>query len=102
MAPSGFMSSTMPAPREACDRCSQCVRTRREIDPLAPIAGDWWTLLGDPVLNELEARALVGNPGVAAARARIEQARASSARSAPTGYPPWLRRRLRSRRISQG
>jgi len=53
------------------------VRAGPEIDPLAPIAGDWWTLLGDPVLNELEARALAGNPGVAAARARIEQARAS-------------------------
>ena len=48
------------------------VRAGPEIDPFAPIAGDWWTLLGDPVLNELEARALVGNPGVAAARARIE------------------------------
>ena len=43
------------------------VRAGPEIDPLAPIAGDWWTLLGDPVLNELEARALAGNPGVAAA-----------------------------------
>ena len=53
------------------------VRAGPEIDPFAPIAGDWWTLLGDPVLNELEARALAGNPGVAAARARIEQARAS-------------------------
>lgn len=53
------------------------VRADPEIDPQAPIAGDWWTLLGDPILNELEARALAGNPGVAAARARIEQARAS-------------------------
>ena len=43
-----------------------------DIDPAAPLAGDWWTLLGDPVLDDLEARALSGNPGIAAARARIE------------------------------
>lgn len=53
------------------------VRAGPDIDPQGPLAADWWTLLGDPVLNELETRALAGNPGVAAARARIEQARAS-------------------------
>lgn len=53
------------------------VRAGPDIDRAAPVAGDWWTLLGDPVLNDLEALALAGNPGVAAARARIEQARAS-------------------------
>lgn len=53
------------------------VRSGPEIDPKAPVAADWWRLLGDPVLNDLEARALASNPGIAAARARIEQARAT-------------------------
>lgn len=53
------------------------LRAGSDVDPQAPLASDWWLLLGDPVLNDLEARALAGNPGVAAARARIDQARAS-------------------------
>lgn len=38
--------------------------------------GDWWTLFGDPVLNELEARVKVSNQNVAAAEAAYRQARA--------------------------
>ncbi|MCB5425064.1 efflux transporter outer membrane subunit [Altererythrobacter sp. CC-YST694] len=44
-----------------------------------PALADWWTALGDPVLDELEKRALAGNPDLAAARARIGQARAALA-----------------------
>ena len=54
----------------------QFQRAGDEVDTAAPRASQWWTLLGDPVLDQLEARALGGNPGIAAARARIEQARA--------------------------
>ncbi|WP_313801764.1 efflux transporter outer membrane subunit [Sphingobium sp.] len=43
----------------------------------APAAADWWTALGDPVLDALETRALAANPGIAAAQARVRQARAS-------------------------
>ncbi|KEQ53808.1 efflux transporter outer membrane subunit [Sphingobium chlorophenolicum] len=43
----------------------------------APAAAAWWTALGDPVLDALESRALAANPGVAAAEARMRQARAS-------------------------
>jgi outer membrane protein, multidrug efflux system len=53
------------------------LRAGPDVDSQAPLASEWWLLLGDPVLNDLEARALSGNPGIAAARARIEQARAS-------------------------
>ncbi|MGX7927232.1 efflux transporter outer membrane subunit [Tsuneonella sp. HG094] len=53
------------------------LRAGADVDPQAPLASDWWTLLGDPVLDEIERRALATNPGIAAARARIEQARAS-------------------------
>ncbi len=36
----------------------------------------WWTVFGDPVLTDLEERALSGNPDIYAAVARLEQARA--------------------------
>lgn len=65
-------------------------------DAAAPLAGqaagaiapvvttDWWRAFGDPALDELEERALAANPGLQAAVARVEQARAAAglARSA--------------------
>nr|WP_047168805.1 efflux transporter outer membrane subunit [Sphingomonas sp. Y57] len=45
--------------------------------PQAPAAAEWWTALGDPVLDELERRALAGSPSVAIAQARLNQARAA-------------------------
>jgi len=38
--------------------------------------GPWWTLFGDPVLNELEAKVLVSNQNLIAAEAAYRQARA--------------------------
>ncbi len=64
-------------PRVASVGADGFLRAGSDVDSKAPLASDWWLLLGDPVLNDLEARALAGNPGVAAARARIDQARAS-------------------------
>lgn len=52
-----------------------------------PPLGDWWTLLGDPVLDQLEALALAGNPGLAAAQARVGQARASVRREQADRLP---------------
>lgn len=52
-----------------------------------PPLGDWWTLLGDPVLDQLEARALAGNPGLAAAQARVGQARAAVRREQAERLP---------------
>jgi NodT family efflux transporter outer membrane factor (OMF) lipoprotein len=43
----------------------------------APAVADWWTALGDPVLDQLEERALAANPDIAEARARVDQARAA-------------------------
>ncbi len=55
--------------------------------PQAPLAR-WWEALGDPVLDDLEARALAANPDVAAASARLRQSRAAlrleRANQAPT------------------
>ena len=42
-----------------------------------PGIAQWWTRLGDPTLNQLENAALVGNPNVAAAEARVRQSRAA-------------------------
>lgn len=57
--------------------------------PAAPGVADWWTQLNDPTLNELEARALAGNPNIAVAEARLRQARGSlrleRANQAPSG-----------------
>lgn len=38
--------------------------------------GAWWRRLGDPLLDRLVAEAVTGNPDVAAAKARIREARA--------------------------
>ena len=43
----------------------------------APALADWWTALGDPLLDDLERRALSANPNVQVAAARVKQARAS-------------------------
>jgi len=42
-----------------------------------PAVATWWTTLQDPVLDELERRALASNPSLEAAQARVRQARAS-------------------------
>ncbi len=39
----------------------------------------WWTLYGDPQLDELEKRLIAGSPDLAAALARYQQAQAASA-----------------------
>src|SRR5512141_3019387 len=41
------------------------------------IAGDWWTLFGDPVLNDLVQVALASNQDIRQAIARIEEANAN-------------------------
>ncbi|WP_448096449.1 efflux transporter outer membrane subunit [Luteibacter yeojuensis] len=47
----------------------------------------WWTTFGDPVLVEIEERALTANPDVEIAMARIKQARALSSRAESERYP---------------
>jgi NodT family efflux transporter outer membrane factor (OMF) lipoprotein len=62
--------------------------------PAAPEAeaqsrGDWWTVYGDPTLNDLEARAARANPSLAAATAAYDQATAL-ATQARSGLLPSL------------
>lgn len=47
------------------------------VQPLAPVAENWWRLYDDPVLDGLIADALAHNTDVRAAVARLERARAS-------------------------
>ncbi|MFJ5297094.1 efflux transporter outer membrane subunit [Pseudomonas sp. NPDC088368] len=47
----------------------------------------WWTIMGDPVLERLEAQALAANPDVSIAMARLKQARALTARSESARFP---------------
>ncbi|MDB5713292.1 MAG: efflux transporter outer rane subunit [Sphingomonadales bacterium] len=43
-----------------------------------PIRADWWAAFGDPVLTGLIERALVNNPNLGSAAARVEEARAQT------------------------
>lgn len=53
----------------------------------APGAADWWTGFGDPVLDDLERRALAANPNLGAAQARLRQARAALRLERAEGLP---------------
>ena len=49
--------------------------------------GAWWKLFADPELDGLEARALAASPSLAAAAARVEQARASAGLARSSYWP---------------
>lgn len=66
-----------PASAGAASPGARFARANPDAPPVAPQAAAWWTAFGDPVLDELERRALAGNPNIAVAQARLNQARAS-------------------------
>jgi len=47
----------------------------------------WWHALGDPLLDDLVERALAGNPDLASAEARVQQARANARIVGAAFYP---------------
>lgn len=49
--------------------------------------GDWWTVFGDPVLNDLEVEAVKQNPDLKAVAARVLQAQALAGISTSYLYP---------------
>lgn len=65
----------------------QFARAGQDMATTAPDAAPWWTALGDPVLDELERRAMTGNPGIAVAQARLRQARSSLRLERTNGLP---------------
>ncbi|EIU4876314.1 TPA: efflux transporter outer membrane subunit [Pseudomonas aeruginosa] len=60
-------------------------RPAEPADQQAP--SPWWEVLGDPVLMRLEQEALKANPDVSIAMARLQQARALTARSEAARVP---------------
>lgn len=52
-----------------------------------PAPAEWWTRLQDPVLDELERRALASSPSLEVARARLRQARASVRQERANRFP---------------
>ena len=55
--------------------------------PVQRAGSAWWTGFGDPVLNRLVDQALQGNISLQAARARVDEARASAAATPGLGSP---------------
>lgn len=53
----------------------------------APAISQWWLALNDPLLNSLIKSALENNPDIAAAKARLRQARASLGGESANKYP---------------
>jgi outer membrane protein, multidrug efflux system len=49
---------------------------RTQLGPGAPVAADWWSGFGDPVLTQLVAHALANSADIGAAATRVEEARA--------------------------
>ena len=66
-----------PPVGSASSEDARFVRGGNAVAPGAPAAAHWWTALGDPKLDTLEDRALAGNYNVAAAEARVREARAA-------------------------
>lgn len=57
------------------------------VSSTVPINAEWWTQLGDPVLNSLVSQTLAGSPDLKAAVARVEQARGQRGIAQAALYP---------------
>ena len=53
----------------------------------ATLPADWWTGFNDPVLNELQKRAIVGSPDLETAALHVAQARLARGNAAAQGLP---------------
>lgn len=58
-----------------------------QTDAATPVPDAWWTLFNDPVLNDLEARVVVGNETLKASVAQLASARATLDASNSAVYP---------------
>jgi outer membrane protein, multidrug efflux system len=66
---------------------SSFVRQSPNVAVNEPALAEWWTSLQDPVLDELERRALASNPTLQAAQARIRQAREAVRQERANRFP---------------
>jgi outer membrane protein, multidrug efflux system len=69
---SGCAAVTPPADRQI----EAPAQWRTAVAHTVPVAPEWWTVLGDPVLTKLVEQALANNHDIALAAARIREARA--------------------------
>lgn len=61
--------------------------TQAATTQMSTLPNAWWEIFGDKELDTLEAKAVVGNQDLAAAVARIEQARSTARQTASSFYP---------------
>lgn len=66
---------------------STFVRQTSDMSSNQPQLATWWTTLQDPVLDELERRALASNPSIEVAQARLRQALASVSNERANRFP---------------
>ncbi len=66
-----------PKPTVSGEVPAQFARSNASSVAQAPMVANWWTMLDDSLLNQLEERALAANPNIAVATARLNQARAA-------------------------
>ena len=72
-----YQPPAMPAPAAFKEAAPQSFKEWQVAHPAdTELKGDWWTLFGDPQLNQLEAQINLSNENLKAATARFEQARA--------------------------
>lgn len=67
--------------------------------PTAAVPQDWWTVFGDPVLNDLQARLVVGNESLKSSLAAYKVAQAALA-SSRSGLQPTVGAGLTAQRAS--
>ncbi len=58
-----------------------------QANTIAPVLGEWWKKLNDPVLNQLVAEGVAGSPDIATAKAKIREARANFTSAGSQLYP---------------
>lgn len=79
--------SHMPPKETGDDQPPVPADWRTDAGPRGPLSRDWWDAFGDPVLTSLVTTALAHNLDVAAAAARVREARAAEAQARSQLFP---------------
>lgn len=75
----------VPVPSEYRDTAPVPLKTASPADDV--IRGQWWTIYGDPVLDDLVTRSLAANQDLRAAAARVDEARALAGIARGNAWP---------------
>jgi multidrug efflux system outer membrane protein len=82
--PAAYKEAVTSVPTTGQEKTAQW-KTAQPSDDVA--RGEWWTVFGDDVLNDLEAQALAANQDLKAAAARLTQSRALRQDARSTFFP---------------